>query len=593
MKTLLAIDFDKWACATYAANFPGVRVECGPVRNFIPSLPRADVVMGGPPCQGFSLAGEGLGEHDERDGIPDFIDAVCRVQPRHFLMENVRGLITAKHWPYFCRAIDRLTEECGYNVQWRLLDAVNYGVPQFRERVWVWGIRNDLYAGGMRHRWPMATHAWPPPEPCMFGATLLPGVTVGQALGIGNDLHRRRGKSVVRRDHPPCEPSPPITSAFALGGGGGLFLRDSDEETETGEVQQVQEIAATFNVGSCGNIEVDGEQPAVRGLRSGTVPPNAEPVTIYAHGLEKESGVAEEIGDGWIGGGLLAKWEDWYADTVDHGGTWLEFQKLIYPRAGEPGEHLPPSRYECRVCGLEHCYGETHEQYLDRSVTYDQQGHGNVKDRPLELEAPSPTMRNCLPGCSDIRVHEYRWSDEMLRKHPPALPASPAPTVQAKWLKGGAEGLIRIVADPKHEPHEPAGTLRSGGRGHGMPNLYIATQAANQSPCPTISAGSHQGGPEPVNNRIRAGFVRRLTPLECARLQSMPDDFAWPEKITKTNMYRIVGNGQASLMVLRLSEAMRAVDPEAETVIDLFCGGGVGAVGWHGRVWVYEEADHA
>ena len=64
--------------------------------------------------------------------------------------------------------------------------------------------------------------------------------------------------------------------------------------------------------------------------------------------------------------------------------------------------------------------------------------------------------------------------------------------------------------------------------------------------------------------------------------------FRWPDGIGKTAAYRIVGNGQASLMVRRLRECLERVDPDSRTVVDLFCGGGVGAVGWHGRAWKYE-----
>lgn len=180
--TLLAIDFDKHACAAYRANFPDTEVRCASVADVLDSLPAADVVVGGPPCQPFSDAGENRGETDERDCIPDFIEAVRRVRPRHFLMENVRGLLKQKHARYFHFALDALAA-CGYIVQWRLLDAVNYGVPQFRERVWIWGVRRDLHGDGMHHAWPLPTHAWPPPDACMFGAALLPGITVGEAIG--------------------------------------------------------------------------------------------------------------------------------------------------------------------------------------------------------------------------------------------------------------------------------------------------------------------------------------------------------------------------------------------------------------------------
>jgi hypothetical protein len=89
----------------YRANFPGVRVECGPVATTSTRVPDADVILGGPPCQPFSDAGENEGEADDRDCIPDFCAAVERKsRPRQFLMENVRGLLKEKHLPYFGRA---------------------------------------------------------------------------------------------------------------------------------------------------------------------------------------------------------------------------------------------------------------------------------------------------------------------------------------------------------------------------------------------------------------------------------------------------------------------------------------------------------
>ncbi len=81
--------------------------------------------------------------------------------------------------------------------------------------------------------------------------------------------------------------------------------------------------------------------------------------------------------------------------------------------------------------------------------------------------------------------------------------------------------------------------------------------------------------------------MRRLTPDECMRLQSAPDDFRWPEKISKTAKYRIAGNGWATKMGAVFAEAFALADPDSHSVIDLFCGGGLGACGWHGRYWSY------
>jgi DNA (cytosine-5)-methyltransferase 1 len=84
---LCAVDSDKWAAATFRANFPGVDVHCCTVAEAIPTLPDCDVILGGPPCQGFSLAGKGVGEKDERNGWPDFIAAVAAKMPRMLLAE--------------------------------------------------------------------------------------------------------------------------------------------------------------------------------------------------------------------------------------------------------------------------------------------------------------------------------------------------------------------------------------------------------------------------------------------------------------------------------------------------------------------------
>jgi site-specific DNA-cytosine methylase len=438
-QTLLAIDFDPWAAKTYAANFPGVEVRTASVADEIDNMPDADVILGGPPCQPFSTAGEGKGKDDARDCIPDFLAAVRKVRPRMFLMENVPGLLNERHARYL-GGIVREMEGMGYAVDARELDAVNYGVPQFRKRVWYWGIRTDVHAEGVRHRWPKPTHAWPPPDECMFGGNLPAAVTVGQALGLDGELHRKRGKGMTdraggRRDHPTTEPCPAITAAFSLGGGGGLFI----------------------------------------------IPP-------------RQNGCPHQL-------------------QYDHGLAVVD----------EPSPTLKAG--------------------------------GNT-------DATGKQGGGCPPAI------EYRWSDAMLEKHPPA---SPAPTVQAKWFKGGAEGLLSVDGRTWESRHPIPGA---------------------DEPMPTVRARGPRDGGRCTEQVIRDGpKVRRLTPLECLRLQSGPDDFRWPEGITKTAMYRVVGNGWACGIAAHLGRALGDADPKSRTVIDLFCGGGLGACGWHGRYWTF--AAHA
>ena len=105
-------------------------------------FPKADIVIGGPPCQPFSVGGLQKGIDDARDGFPIFIEAVRQTQPKVFLFENVRGLLYANKW-YFKLIIEEL-ENLGYFVDYKLINAVNYLVPQNRERLIVVGHRSSF-----------------------------------------------------------------------------------------------------------------------------------------------------------------------------------------------------------------------------------------------------------------------------------------------------------------------------------------------------------------------------------------------------------------------------------------------------------------
>lgn len=101
-----------------------------------------DILSGGPPCQGFSTASSTRSETDPRSKLMwEFIRMVKQIQPRLFMIENVRGLMSFKD--FFILLLTSL-EDCGYVVRFNLLDAVHYGVPQKRKRVIIDGARNDL-----------------------------------------------------------------------------------------------------------------------------------------------------------------------------------------------------------------------------------------------------------------------------------------------------------------------------------------------------------------------------------------------------------------------------------------------------------------
>ena len=137
----IGYELEEAAVETYNKNLKGKchlqKLEVG----F--EYPEADIVIGGPPCQPFSVFGNQKGMEDARDGFPIFIDAIKRIQPKVFLFENVRNLAYSHKW-YFDLIKDELSK-LGYIIDFRCLNAVNYGVPQNRERMIVVGHKSSFH----------------------------------------------------------------------------------------------------------------------------------------------------------------------------------------------------------------------------------------------------------------------------------------------------------------------------------------------------------------------------------------------------------------------------------------------------------------
>lgn len=138
----IGYEMDNAAAKTYTQNLNGncVTKKLGADIDFIDD--NIDIIIGGPPCQPFSVGGHQKGRKDNRDGFPIFLNAIKKANPKIFLFENVRGMLYANKW-YF----DQITEELmslGYIIDYQLLNAVNYGVPQNRERLFVVGHRSQF-----------------------------------------------------------------------------------------------------------------------------------------------------------------------------------------------------------------------------------------------------------------------------------------------------------------------------------------------------------------------------------------------------------------------------------------------------------------
>lgn len=129
---------DKWASAIFELNHPTVPA-LGDITKIVETkLPDFDLFTGGFPCQPFSSAGLGRGEHDTRGTLFNDILRICRhKRPQHILLENVKGLLTKRHQNTLSTILLSL-EELGYRVGYRLLNTKDFGIPQNRERVWIY-----------------------------------------------------------------------------------------------------------------------------------------------------------------------------------------------------------------------------------------------------------------------------------------------------------------------------------------------------------------------------------------------------------------------------------------------------------------------
>lgn len=103
-------------------------------------------IIGGPPCPDFSVGGKNKGKDGEKGKLSKtYVDHICELKPSFFIFENVKGLIrTQKHREFFLELIQQL-ERNGYAVDEKLLNALNFGIPQDRERIILLGIRKGLY----------------------------------------------------------------------------------------------------------------------------------------------------------------------------------------------------------------------------------------------------------------------------------------------------------------------------------------------------------------------------------------------------------------------------------------------------------------
>ncbi|KKL60197.1 hypothetical protein LCGC14_2207740, partial [marine sediment metagenome] len=227
-RVVWANEVDPHAIATYRVNHPKTHLETGDIRkvtgeSLLAQLDQLgiakgelDILDGSPPCTVFSMAGKRAkkwGVKEEHAGTTQTVDdlffeyarLVEAVQPRVFIAENVKGLVTGVAKGYFKLILKRL-RDCGYNVKARVLDAQWLGVPQSRQRVIFIGVRNDL----------ARKPAFPFPFPYRYSLSeACPGI-------IGHEYQTAGFKDAVTKEG---QPARTITNWNQSGGRGFAIVR--------------------------------------------------------------------------------------------------------------------------------------------------------------------------------------------------------------------------------------------------------------------------------------------------------------------------------------------------------------------------------
>jgi site-specific DNA-cytosine methylase len=440
---ILGLDIDEDAVATYNLNLGrfGCRAEKRDVLAWEPSG-EFDVVVGGSPCQPFSHANVSkIGEaHPLYPTFPRFFDIVLALKPAAFLLENVKGLLRRRFEPILRKQVGRVAGE--YVIRSVVLNAVNYGVPQRRERLIVVGVRKDTASAGFRF-----------PEPTHDGKTLvrLDGtvvhrwVTLREAIGDIAALPDPEGKKLVQtnpRHGKPADLDAP-SRTIKVDGRGGDFCFDT--------------ILIPF-------LDSEGRLAAI-------------PYTKFQ---EKHKPLEPDAPSGAVIGNL-AKSSRYALVPV----------RQTFPYLTPDGRVVEKERTR---------FQEIHEPF-----------DPDEPSRTLIAHIPRAPRCALIPVAEGDEVHEGWFSSLYLSRNR-----------RPSW----DEPSFTVLASARHEPLHPASE-------------------------PMVKAGRDEW-------RFAGGGVvyRRLSVRECLRVQSFPDWWRFPDGVSTTKKYRLVGEAVPPILAYRLAVAL-------------------------------------
>ncbi|MEH1831418.1 MAG: DNA (cytosine-5-)-methyltransferase [Nostoc sp.] len=143
IQTVWANDINELCCKVYESNFGKDSIVLGDINEIsILDIPNHDILTAGFPCQPFSPAGKKLGVRDRVRGtlFERIIEILDQKQPKYFFLENVKRLLTMENGYHF-RLILNALSELDYFIEWRIISPLSFGIPQNRDRVFIFGTK--------------------------------------------------------------------------------------------------------------------------------------------------------------------------------------------------------------------------------------------------------------------------------------------------------------------------------------------------------------------------------------------------------------------------------------------------------------------
>lgn len=433
-----ANDFDKSAYIAYRHNH-GDYIIHGDITKFDPdSIPNVDIIAGGPPCQDYSVAGQGAGEEGERGKLVwTYLSIIERKKPKAFIFENVKGLVGKSHLKTFNSLLSQFNA-IGYKVSYRVVNAWEHGVAQKRERVFIVGIRADL---GFHF-------VFPDPLP-------------------------EDNRTQVLRD----------------------VIGDLPDPVEHRNI----------NVNNHINIANNIVSRTQNGKYNGAKPEN------YVQNLDKPCATVTHT----------ARSGDSIAHP-NHDPRELSAQAIAYlhSKGGRSlKKHRPPTLDEP---------SQTIVSNIQKGVPYGLHYPDNHERKEISEKAMEGYDRRGGPGAFGYRVNDW---DE------------PSPTIFGRIFNEGKAFVHPSVKPENHDGH----LFNNVGNN---PTWEHANRVAPwDKPAPTRTEKDRCDGIHPKK-------PRRFTVRECLRIQSVPDWYVFPDSISLSAQYRVVGNGVASRVAYLLGIAL-------------------------------------